>query len=168
MDWMDSNHLRIGGIRLYSSHKGFALDYALLLKNAGKVLNYAFQNADTFSVITDLAKPYSKIPPNCKQDEWTAPLQEYLISQTIGVKEWPGTITRSNRKVLSTYQSCKQTRDIVKSWPNVLNACEYGLPEDICFYRGEKLLLGTTSHEETADALNLSKEDEEFFCLFKK
>lgn len=147
---------------------GFALDYSVLVKAVNKVLKYAFERSDSFSIVTDLAKPYSKRPPCCKQDEWTAGLQGYLISQEVGAKEWPGIHNRNGHKVLSFYKACGQTEAIVQAWPNAFQACKFGLPEDICFYRDGKAWFATTSHEGTADAWRLSEEDEAFFRAFER
>ena len=148
--------------------KGFALDYSMLIKETVEVLAYVFRRSDSFSVVTDLTKPYSKIPPRCRQDEWTINLQPYLISQNVGAKEWPGVRNRNCHKVLSFYRACKQTEAIVQAWPNVFQACEYRLPEDICFYRDGTAWFATTSHERTADALALSMEEEAFFYPFRR
>ena len=153
---------------MYSTYKNFALDVDALIQNADEILEYVFQRSDSFSIVTDLIKPYSKMPPCCKQDQWTSDLQSYLISQTVGAKEWPGVKNRNGHKVLSTYKACKQTKAIVQTWTNVFQACEYNLPEDICFYRDGIAWFGTTSHERTADVMVLSKEDERFFSPFKK
>lgn len=153
---------------MYSTCNGFTLDYSTLIKDATKVLEYIFRRSDSFSIVTDLVKPYSKIPPCCKQDEWTTNLQQYLISQNVGAKEWPGVQNRNCHKVLSFYKACKQTKAIVQAWPNVFQACEFRLPEDICFYRDGTVWFATTSHERTADVLMLSREDADFFCSFKR
>lgn len=147
--------------------KSIALDYEAISQNPRKVLEYVFKKSDSFSVVTDLVRPYSKLPPCCKQDKWTMGLREYLISQEAGAREWPGTRTRDGHKVLSFYKACRQTREILSAWPNVFRACERGLPEDICFYRGGKVWFGTTSHERTADVLAVTQEDEAFFDAFK-
>lgn len=151
-----------------STSIGFALDYSALVKAANKVLKYAFERSDSFSIVTDLAKPYVKRPPRCKQDEWTAELQSYLISQEVGAKEWLGIRNRNCHKVLSFYKACSQTKAIVQAWPNAFQACKFGLPEDICFYRDGNAWFATTSHEGTADAWRLSKEDEAFFRAFER
>ncbi len=156
----------IGELYMDSIYKGFALDYGALIKDTAKVIEYVFRRSDSFSIVTDLVKPYSKIPPSCKQDEWTTNLQPYLISQNVGAKEWPGVQNRNCHKVLSFYKACKQTKAIVQAWPGVFQACEYRLPEDICFYRDGTVWFATTSHERTADVLKLSKEDADFFCAF--
>lgn len=146
----------------------FTLDYDMLIQNSGEVLEYVFRRADSFSIVTDLIKPYSALPPRCKQDKWTADLQSYMISQAVGAREWPGVINRNCHKVLSTYKACRQAKAIVKAWPNVFQALEHNLPEDICFYRDGQVWFGTTSHEGMADVSILTKEDEAFFQAFKK
>ena len=158
----------VGEADIYSTCNGFALDYNALIKDATEFLDHLFRKSDSFSIVTDLVRPYSRIPPCCKQDEWTVNLQPYLLSQNVGAKEWPGIQKRDCHKVLSFYKACKQSKAIVQAWPNVFQACEGGLPEDICFYRDGMVWFATTSHERTADALRLSKEDIDFFVSFKR
>lgn len=153
---------------MYSTYQSISLDYGALVQNADEILEYVFRRADSFSIVTDSIKPYSQNPARCKQDAWTADLEKYLMARKIGAREWPGTQTRDPHKVLSTYKVCRQAKAIVKAWPNAFQALEYGLPEDICFYRDGKFWFGTTSHEETADVVAFSKEDEDFFCSFKR
>lgn len=152
---------------MYSS-KSIELDYDALVQNVDSVLDYVFRRADSFSIVTDLIKPYSALPPRCKQDKWTAELQRDMVSQTVRAREWPGTTTRSLHKVLSFYKACSRTKAVVKAWPNAFLALESVLPEDICFYRNGEFWFGTTSHEVTASVLIFSAEDETFFRPFDK
>ena len=148
--------------------KGISLDYNAISQRYTEILEYVFKKSESFSIVTDLVRPYSKRPPLCKQDEWIADLQEYMISQEVGAKEWPGVRNRNCHKVLTFYRACRQAREILCAWPNAFYACEYNLPEDICFYRDGKVWFGTTSHERTADVLVATKEEEAFFDPFER
>ena len=148
--------------------RNIILDYDAVSQNSNQILEYVFKKSESFSVVTDLIRPYSKVPPCCKQDKWTLDLREYLISQEVGAKEWPGVQNRNCHKVLSFYKACRRTKEILSVWPNVFHACEYNLPEDICFYRGGKVWFGTTSHERTADVIGLTRDEEMFFDAFKR
>lgn len=156
----------IGGADMSSIYKFTKLNYGLVIKNCNKVLSYVFKRSDSFSIVTDLVRPYSKIPPSCKQDKWIFDLKDYLLSQEVGAREWPGIINRDCHKVLSNYKACKKTLTVLQAWPNVFNACEKGLPEDICFYCNGRVWFSTTSHERTADVIMSTQEDVEFFSEF--
>lgn len=45
---------------MYSTN-AIALDYDALVLNADAVLDYVFRRADSFSIVTDLIKPYSAL-----------------------------------------------------------------------------------------------------------
>lgn len=128
------------------------------------VVDYAGKFSDSFSLMTNLKKPYSKVPPNCEHDEILKPLEPYLLEQKIGLKEWPGTIKASvdNHKVMNIYRSCKETRAILLKMPNAF-LFSNSLPEDICFYRNKKPWFVTVSHEKITFMLNASEDDMAFF-----
>ena len=133
--------------------------YDDIVEKYKEVLKYAIRYSDTFAVITELKRPYSKIPPNCKHDEVMKNFEEYLVKQVVRVREWPGTNTSSLHKVMNVYKACRATRDALLELPNIFLALENNLPEDICFYRNEKLWIGTISHEKMAGMKNETKED---------
>ena len=113
------------------------------------IIEYAGKFSDSFSLITSLSKPYTKIPPNCTHDHILNLFEPYLINQKVGIKEWPGTITRDNHRVMNVYRSCKEARSILFELPNIF-VISNGLPQDICFYRKDNVWFATVTHENMA------------------
>ena len=129
----------------------FDLNFNLIADYYKEVINYCGKYSETFSIITMLKKPYSKIPPNCKHSAVLEPFHPYLIKQIIGVLEWPGTVIKgTNKMILNMYSCCR----------------ENNLPEDICFYRDKKPWFVTISHEKIAYLTSSTKQDDLFFRDF--
>jgi hypothetical protein len=128
---------------------GLKIGFNDAAKNNKILLDYCVRSSDSFSIITKLDKPYSKIPPNLEHHQYLESIESFLIEQVIGLREWPGTKVYSVEfhKVLNRYKCCKQTREYLVMLPNILLANQSNLPEDICFYRNEKPWLVTVSHE---------------------
>lgn len=146
--------------REYSmSNKNIDIDFNDLVENYHEVIKYAGKNSDSFSVITNLKKPYSKNPPNCEHDEAIKCLEPFLTEHVVGIKEWPGMITKDNHKVMIIYRTCKESRKILSEMPNLFLPIENQLPEDICFYRNKKPWLATVSHEKTAFMSDATNDD---------
>jgi len=137
--------------------------YDDIANNYELLVEYLIKSSDSFSVITNLKKPYSKIPPNCEHDSVLELLKPYLVDQIVNVKEWPGTETKQNHKVLNMYRCCKQVRMIFTELPNFFLPFQHGLPEDICFYRDSHSWFTTISHERLVFISGASKEDLAFF-----
>lgn len=138
------------------------LNYLDISENYIAVLQYCLKFSDTFSVITNLKKPYSAIPPFCEHDAVIFAWNSCLVEQIIGIKKWPGTQTRNNHKVMNLYDS-RKFRTTIFDLPNLFLPIENHLPEDVCFYRNGSAWVYTISHERTAFMLDASKEDITFF-----
>lgn len=134
-----------------------------LVTNYSEVIKYAGKYSDSFSMISTLKKPYSKEPPNYKHDKEMKILEPFLEQYHVGIKSWPGTITRGNHTVMLVYRSCKGSRKLLDEMPNLFLPIENGLPEDICFFRNQNPWLVTISHEKIAYMRNVTKEDIAFF-----
>lgn len=141
------------------------INYNDLSKNYVEVIMYATKIADTFSVITNLNKPYSKIPPNCEHDKIMQDIQGFIEKQIVGLQEWPGTIRASKdpHKVMNIYRCHEQTRKFLLEKPNIFLPIQNSLPEDICFYKGQSEWLVTVSHEKIAFLSYPTQEDLVFF-----
>lgn len=138
------------------------IDYDCLLANHEEIIRYACRVSDTFSVVSQQKKPYSKRPPSCKHDGYLKTLEAFLISQVTGAREWPGTMTKDTHMVLCTYKACSGTRDILLANANpFLFSSETA--EDLSFYRGGTPWLVTTSHERIACLDRPRAEDVRFF-----
>lgn len=145
----------------------FDLNFNLIADYYKEVINYCGKYSETFSIITMLKKPYSKIPPNCKHSAVLEPFHPYLIKQIIGVLEWPGTVIKgTNKMILNMYSCCRDTRTLLAELPNMFFPLENNLPEDICFYRDKKPWFVTISHEKIAYLTSSTKQDDLFFRDF--
>ena len=131
-------------------NKNIDIDYNDLIKNYYKIIEYAGKYSDSFSIITNLKKPYLKIPPNCEHDDFIKKFEPFILNSIVGIKKWPGTITKDNHKVMYTYRICKESIKILLQTSNLFMPIENELPEDICFYRNKKPWLTTISHEKIA------------------
>ena len=138
------------------------IKYSILEEKSIQILEYCLKYSDTFSVISNFKKPYSQIPPISMHDETIHTWESCLINYELGVKEWPGTITRDNHKVMYMYSS-RKFRTTVYYLPNFFSAFENNLPEDICFYRDGKPWLFTVSHEKMAGLWDPTPKDIAFF-----
>ena len=140
-------------------NKNIGINFSDLLDNYNEIINYVSKKSDSFSVISNLNKPYSKQPPNYEHENVLKVLEPFLERYVIGIKSWPGTITKDNHKVMITYRLCKESRSLLKEMPNFFLPLENGLPEDICFFRNQKPWFVTTSHEKTVFIVDATNED---------
>ena len=126
-----------------------------------ETLKYCFRTSDRFSLITRIL---SKKKGNAvyAHDKALTALEPFLIERKVGVKSWPGTITKGTDYVMDLYHARKY-RKSVTDLPNFFAPNESGQPEDICFYRNGTVWVATVSHEQIAFASNLTKEDKAFF-----
>jgi len=138
------------------------IDYGSLVANYAKIIEYACKSSETFSLITQQKRPFSKRPPNCKHANYLKELEPFLVSQIVGATEWPGTITKDRHKILNTYKSCAESKHILLASKNPFEFCNE-MPEDISFYRHEQPWLVTTSHEKIAYLDRPIYEDVAFF-----
>lgn len=127
----------------------YSINYSDIIKNYMSVMQYCLKFSDSFSVITNLKKPYSKKHTVCEHDDVINKWDFCLEKQIIGIKKWPGTETKDTHKVMNIYNS-RKFRTNVSDVPNFFSPIEYGLPEDICFYRNGVVWFVTISHEKMA------------------
>lgn len=145
------------------------LDYSLLLAEYDRVMKHLFESSDAFAVVADLKKPYSKLPPNIKQSDFTESLKDYALSQITDEREWYEGVERYGRhRVLLTFRACRQTMLIAREQGNLLAAPANALPEDLCFLRGGKVWFSTVTHERMAFVSIESPDDAAFFLPYIK
>lgn len=144
-------------------NKNIGVNFNDLLANYNEIITYVSKNSDSFSIISNLNKPYSKKPPNFEHEKVMKTLEPFLEQYFVGIKRWPGTITKDNHKIMIIYRSCKESRKLLKEMPNFFLPLENKLPEDICFFRNQNPWFVTTSHEKTAFIVDATKEDISFF-----
>lgn len=141
------------------------LDYNKLIESFETVIKYAMKESDTFSLITNQKKPYLNNPPITQHDLFINKFSDYLVKTILNVKEWEGTKTRENHKVMLVYNSNNKIIRSLDDKCNFFDCISLGLPEDICFYRSDNPWFATISHEKIAYLINPKKED---ISLFEK
>ena len=124
------------------------LNYNHLKEEYIEVINYATKTCDVFSIITNQRKPYSKLPPVCDYENTLNKLESSLVKQIVGIKAWPASASKDNHKVMNIYSCNKISRMSLMALPNIFDAINNSLPEDICFYREGIAWLVTVTHEE--------------------
>lgn len=134
---------------MYSTYETVALNYESVESDWKHVLGLLFKRSDSFSLITTTPHPYSEYI-ECIHDRLLEPLRPFLISQKVGIRQWPGTETRDTHKVMNIYRACAKSRELLISLGNVFQADTLHLPEDICFYRDNHAIFFTVSHESMA------------------
>lgn len=145
------------------------LNYDLLQSQYCGVMEYLFATSDVFSVVAELKKPYTKIPPNVRQNRFAERLKDDSLAQITDARQWPEDVElHGKHKVLLTFRACKQAMEIVREEGNLFNAPENGLPEDVCFFRSKRVWFATLTHEHMAFAFLDTPEDAEFFRVYIK
>ena len=123
-----------------------SLSYAHLQKNQTKVITYATQHSDFFSLITYQKKPYSQRPPLCVHDGVLHHIRNSLVSQLVGIREWSGSGENNNHVVMNVYRCDHETRAFLLRVTELFTYSAV-FPEDLCFYRGRQAWLSVTTHE---------------------
>lgn len=144
-------------------NRNIDLNYDDLLANYHEAMEYISKNSDSFQVISKLRKPYSKLPPNFEHQKIMQSLEPFIEQYFVGIKEWPGTISKDNHTVMIAYRLCPESQSVLKGMPNFLLPLQNNLPNDICFLRNQKPWFATVSHEKIAFAISATKEDILFF-----
>jgi len=139
--------------------KSLNINYENLISYYEKVIKFAIKTSDVFSIIAYQKKPYSVIPPFTDNDEFLEKLEPHLVNKKAGIRNWPGSATNNNHRVLCVYNCCNLSRNELLQLPNFFLAIENNMPEDICFYRKGVAWLVTVSHEEYAFMYNSTEED---------
>lgn len=143
------------------------LKYALITDNEQEIIQYCAKNTDTFSIVSKIKKPYTKIPHTYQHMNVLEPFEPFLVQQVVGAREWPGTrASADSHRVLNYYRCCKETRALLKKISNLFLPLDYCLPEDICFYRGKNPFFATVSHEKIAFVVVTTQQDYTFFKKF--
>ena len=145
------------------------LDYSSLLAEYDRVMNHLFESSDAFAVVADLKKPYSKLPPNVRQNDFAESLKDYALSQITDERKWcEGVERRGKHKVLLTFRACRQAMEIARERGNLLAAPANALPEDLCFLRDVRTWFSTITHERMAFVSIESPDDAAFFLSYIK
>ena len=143
--------------------KNISLFYDDLLSNYDTFSSYLCNIASSFSLVSNMNKPYAQYPPAFEHHDAVKMLDPFLERYQAGIKEWPGTTTKDNHKILLVYRLCRESKKLLRELPNFLLPQESNLPEDICFYRGKQCCFATVSHERMAFFSGATNEDITFF-----
>ena len=128
------------------------VNYRNLIDNRLPMLKYLIDNSDFFSVIVTIKKPYSQYPPVFNYD---MDLRPFVIKYILEKQDWlEDFFGREKHQIMVIYRCCKESRNRLLQMPNIFLAGENDMPENICFYRNNKLWFGTVSHENIAFLVN--------------
>ena len=139
-------------------HK-MTVNYDDLVENESCMIDYLMKSSNSFSVTVILKKPYSQQTPMFEQSDQ---FNQFIIKYYYDYKTWPvDFLGRMKHQILIMCRCNKGSRNMLSKMPNLFLP-EINIPEDICFYRNEKLWFATVSHERLAYIFNAEKEDLEF------
>lgn len=137
------------------------VNYEYIIKNEPAVIDFLTKNSDCFSVTAVIKKPYSQLPPVFNFD---MQLQPFVAKYIFEEKDWlVNFLGRQRHQIMVVCRCCKGSRKQLLQMPNIFLPMDSNMPEDICFYRNEKLWFATISHEKIAFMMDATKEDIAFF-----
>lgn len=141
----------------FKNNNFIIIKYDYLIKNCDKFLKYAFRTCDSFALLFRADRPYKEGYVEASQ-EVHLELKKYLIKQHPPSSRFYERIQKGH--ILNQYHCNRQTKDIILSLNNIFdyNYEEY-LPEDIKFYRNNKLWFRSVSHERMAAIDNATEQD---------
>ncbi len=143
----------------------FPLDYEKATGGYLRIIRFALQTSDSFSLVTTMRKPYSEMPARSIHDELLSPISAQLMSQIVNARNWPGTETRTKHKLVNRYRIDGVSARWLENGPNLFRHT-VGQPEDLCFYRGETAWLGSTTHEGFLWVVDPTEKDRKALLLF--
>ena len=135
--------------------------YEDVIQNEKTAIEFLTKNSDFFSVIVKIKKPYSQMPPVFNYDD---KLRPYAMRYIFQEKDWlVDFLGKSRHQIMVVCHCCKGSRNELLQISNVFLPVENITPEDICFYRNNKLWFATISHEKIAFVVDATNEDIAFF-----
>lgn len=138
------------------------IKYEDIVRNKDALITYLTKNADSFSVVVKIQKPYDQKPPIFHYDQQLCPyVTRYIFDKHDWLVDFLGA---EHNKIMLVCKCCKGSRNELLQMPNIFLPEENVEPEDICFYRNGKILFATVSHEEIAFMVEPSKEDLAFLA----
>ena len=150
-----------------------SFQYHMLDKYYIPIIKYACQTCDAFGLTFHRLRPLKDNVLQIVEKEIYEKLLPYLIKNTFDETPW----NREWGCVFTIYKSCTQTASILSKVGRITNWFAYygeeqkrdlpwanmDMPEDLSFFRKNKVWLRTVMHEEIAYISNDTKEDVEFF-----
>lgn len=133
------------------------LRYSDIVENKKTMIEFLVKRSNCFSVVVKIKKPYSQMPPVFNYDRQ---LQPYVKQYIFQEKDWlVDFLGKPRHQIMVVCNSCRGSRDELLQIPNVFLPAENIEPEDICFYRDDRLWFATISHERIAFVIDATEED---------
>lgn len=126
------------------------------------LVKYFFSECEMFSLITEMERPYSRIPPHCEHDRILEEISSYLVDQLLGIRRWNNNGTNKHNKVMNIYKCCKATEDFILNNSNLVLDSNGYFPEDFCIYKKKSACFSIVSHEPLAFIYNPTHKDKQF------
>lgn len=134
------------------------IKYDKLIENKETFLKYAFRTCDSFALLFEADRPYKEGYVEASEPIHEE-LKKYLIKQHSPASRFYLYIPKGH--ILNIYSCNKQTKNIILSIEsNFIYNIEY--PEDIKFYRNNKLWFDSIYHENIFDIFFATDEDIKF------
>lgn len=132
-----------------------------------KFIDYCFDNSTYFTLTHTRWRSFRN---NLKQKEIFERLKDYLVT-TISTDEWFASYVQAyDPNIVEVYRTEDGAKKILLDiYDNLYLGAfidDCSLPEDLCFFYKNKLVLGTSSHEEFCLACPMDKEMEKNFYKF--
>ncbi len=136
------------------------INYGDIVEKEQVIVNFLAKGSDSFSITAVIKRPYSQNPPVFSYDDQITP---YVIKYIFDKKDWlVDFLGQLKHQIMLVCRCCKESRKALLEMPNLFLPIENDTPEDICFFRNEKLWFATVSHEKMAFMLNPTNEDIQF------
>ena len=83
-----------------------------------------------------------------------------LLNLFLKKKDWPvDFLGQLRHQIMIICRCCKESRKELLKIPNLFITSDDDVPEDICFYRNDKLWFATVTHEKLSFMQNPTKQD---------
>lgn len=142
---------------IYSMFNEVNVNYNDIVQNEQIIIEYLSKFSDSFSINVLIKKPYSQNPPIYKYCDQINP---YAVKFLFERKDWPiDFLGQRKHQIMIICRCCKGIRNELLKIPNLFIASECDVPEDICFYRNNKLWFATITHEKISFMQGATEKD---------
>ena len=143
------------------------INYDDLIKEYTSFLDYAIDSSDFISLITYQIKPFITDNLMCEHDKELSLIKTYLKRQIVGIRKWSNNGTKNSHAVMNIYLCSKKLKRDISTLGNFLLPQDDNLPEDIGFYKKNRIWIATVSHEKLAFLYEPSERDIAFLKTLK-
>jgi hypothetical protein len=105
------------------------------------LLDFAEEEYDSFSLVWRNHLSFTKSAWQVEED-----LRPYLISEFSSHK-WPGTEIIGGKALVRTYRVSPESLSVLRQVSSVFDWLAPDYPEDLAFYKGNKLAFASVAHE---------------------